>query len=181
MPALRNPSESLTMDILIHPPLSAFPVPFLIVALATELIRRIVPTLREDATSRVLVRVMIFTAAASVAAAFFSGYHASEHANKTFAVSDDVIALHHLYGRLLLFLMFPLVSIAALAPSAKHGKRVLENILLILLLTVVAIAITTGYLGGRLVFVHGAGVEKQIVTPSPNSVSSGIGARESEK
>lgn len=96
--------------------------------------------------------------AVSVILAFFSGYSASEYADQTFQVSDDLIGLHHTMGRLLLFMVLPSVALKILSSRAQFGRGAFRGFYLGVLIMCVGLVIYTGYLGGQLVFGYGAGV-----------------------
>ncbi len=105
------------------------------------------------------IKLSLFCALAAVVASFYTGYEASEEANKFFLVSDEVIVRHHNYGRLLLFLIIPTVGLYWIARHATHLKVLFNILFLALLMACSYLVIVTGKLGGELVFVHGAGVQ----------------------
>src|SRR5687767_13925614 len=102
----------------LHPPFSAFPVTLITIVFILEalnLIRR-----REIFGAAALVNLA--AAAIAVAAAFFSGYQASDLANQTFRVDDAVISRHHSFGRALLFLIVPCLALKIFSEHAAHGR-----------------------------------------------------------
>ena len=112
-------------------------------------------------------RNVIFTnllfAAGFTLLAFLSGYQAKEIASQTFQVSDDLILVHHYWGRALLFCVVPCLAFHFF--MQRSGNLVARYLYLLSLALITAIAIYAGYLGGELVFSHGAGVKVNITTP----------------
>ncbi|RIL05620.1 MAG: hypothetical protein DCC75_11520, partial [Proteobacteria bacterium] len=94
----------------------------------------------------------------AVAAAFISGYQGSELANQTFVISQDYIDQHHSWGRLLLFAIFPCVALKLCSEWATHNRSIFKAFYYSFLLICLGLALRTGFLGGELVFKHGAGV-----------------------
>jgi uncharacterized membrane protein len=153
--------------IALHPPFSSFPLALIVVAALLEISRCFVK--RDWIES--CISVCVALGAFFVACAFFSGYSASEHADATFAVPDEVIGLHHTFGRFLLFAMIPCVALRFISLTATHGKLGFSIAYRVILSLCVALVLYTGYLGGRLVFEYGAGVTAAIPrdrTPNQN-------------
>ena len=142
----------------LHPPLSAFPPALLVLAAGLEIARIFIKKDWIDPCISTCVALGAFF----VACAFFTGYSASEHANGTFQVPDDVIALHHNAGRFLLFAVVPCVALRFAAVFATHGKLGFSVSYRVFLALCVTLVVYTGYLGGKLVFEHGAGVTAPI-------------------
>lgn len=144
----------------LHPVLTAFPVSLLSIVCLSELLQ--VTGLVKN-LGRV-IQVNLFLAAVFIGLAFFSGYQASELADQSFKISDDVIRVHHGWGRLLLFMIIPCVTFNFLYPIAKYGKGLFRAFYLLLLAGCYGATIYTGFLGGDLVFRHGAGVKLEAVS-----------------
>ena len=138
----------------LHPPLAAFPLALLVVVGLLEIVQLIRPRINFG----LVIRVNLILAVVGTVAAFFSGYQASDLANQTFQVADDVIAEHHLWGRLLLFVIVPCATLQILATVAQHGRNWFRCAYYISLIAAIALVLRTGWLGGDLVFQHGAGV-----------------------
>lgn len=138
----------------LHPPLSSLPFAFILGCVLAEIACAARPSemLRSAATFNVLL------AAVSAILAFFTGYQASETANQTFVVPDAAISIHHAFGRALLFVVIPCAALRITALHATHGKRAFASLYYVALTASLALAIYTGYLGGKLVFEEGAGV-----------------------
>jgi uncharacterized membrane protein len=115
----------------------------------------------------VLLYLLAF-AILGVTAAFFSGYQANELANQTFKVDDAAISLHHSLGRWLLLLAIPLGGLGITAEIATQGKQVFRGLYLFCLFISAGLVLVTGYMGGELVFKHGAGVYA-VSAPQENS------------
>lgn len=141
-----------------HPPLSAFP--FALITLVALL--EIFNFRGTSATFRAAIRVNLFAAGVATIAAFLSGYGASEAANQSFTVADEVIARHHFFGRFLLFVIIPCVAVRLIADRAKHGTRLFVGAYYLLLVVSIGLVVYTGFLGGKLVFESGAGVSVDV-------------------
>jgi uncharacterized membrane protein len=137
-----------------HPPLASFPFALISVAAGLEFYS----FFRPSSGIRAAIRINLVLAAIFVGLAFLSGYSASDSANLTFIIGDDVISEHHNYGRLLLFLIFPCAALEWIAAKAKFNTGLFRLLYLLALVGCVGLVICTGYLGGKLVFEHGAGV-----------------------
>jgi uncharacterized membrane protein len=135
----------------LHPALASFPPVLILIAAALEIADR-------RGRFRTTIRLHLVLAVIFVTATFFTGYGASETANQTFVVADSVIATHHSVGRLLLFLIFPCAALEVVAHRAVHGRRLFFAAYALTLAACVLLVVYTGYLGGQLVFEHGAGV-----------------------
>ena len=138
----------------LHPPFASLPFAFILVVIAFELLSLFLkrPWMRHAAL------VVLAFAAIAVAAAFYTGYQASESANQTFVVADSEIADPQFYGRLLLFTIIPCAAVGFFSVIAKYSQSLFRAVYLFLLLVSLGLVVTTGYLGGKLVFEHGAGV-----------------------
>lgn len=138
----------------LHPPLSAMPLGLIVLAALLEAYC----LLRPSAMLAYAAGVNLVAAAIFSLAAFFSGYGAAESANRSFQISNEVISQHHSFGRLLLFAIIPCAALKVISTAASHGKATFRGIYLLFLAISVGLVLYTGYLGGRLVFIHGAGV-----------------------
>jgi uncharacterized membrane protein len=141
----------------IHPFLSSFPVALIITAFVLEVFSLF--------TASEKWRTVIFTnlifAAIFTLLAFVSGYQAKEIANQTFQVSEDLILFHHYWGRALLFCVIPCVAFHFF--MQRSPQAMIRYLYLLSLALITAIALYAGYLGGELVFSHGAGVKARIM------------------
>lgn len=134
-----------------HPFLSAFPVVLINLAFFAEIF---IIFSKDNSNWRWLSRLLILLSFLFTAAAFFSGYFAAESASQSFVVSPEVIAIHHNWGRALLFLLLPTLIFSYL----REDRLVFAWIFRILLVLAWSVTLYTGYLGGDLVFSKGAGV-----------------------
>ena len=139
----------------LHSPLTDLPFAFFSLALLLELLR----CYRESEKLRFAANLVLSAGVIGVLAAFFSGYQASELANQSFAVSDDVIAAHHVLGKWTLITALPCLALAWCADRATHGRGVFRGCYLLLLIASLTLIIATSQRGGALVFEHGAGVQ----------------------
>lgn len=142
----------------LHPPLTVFPPALISVVLLLELVFlfRPYPWIRR------VSEVNLALAGVGVVAAFFSGYQAITVAEKTFKIAPELIATHHQFGKLLLFAIIPTVTLGFLHSRATHGKSGFRAAYLFSLALSFALVVYACYLGGDLVFVHGAGVRAKI-------------------
>lgn len=138
----------------LHPPLSSFPIALVLTAAGLELLGLV---WRKDFL-RHAVSVNLVAAALGIVAAFLSGYGASDTAQKTFIISDDVIEAHHEVGVLLLIVVFPCVAMHFVRTIALRAKLLWHAAFYLLLAATVVLTVVAGYRGGKLVFEHGAGV-----------------------
>ena len=107
------------------------------------------------------ISVVLVLAAIAVVATFFSGYQASDVADQTFMIDDAVIGYHHVWGRALLFLVVPCAALQLISERASYNRSIFRGAYLVTLLICLGLAGYTGFLGGKLVFEHGAGVFAQ--------------------
>lgn len=141
------------MALNLHPPLTAFPLALIVLVVALE----IYSWFRGEDWRKPIEFVLVLTVVA-VAAAFFSGYQASDGADQTFLVPDEPISRHHTAGRFLLFLIVPCAALRFVATRARFNARGFTVAYGVVLAICLGLVIYTGYLGGELVFIHGAGV-----------------------
>lgn len=138
-----------------HPVLASFPLAFIVLGFLLELC----DLLRRDKIFGFVVRVMVVIATLGVAAAFYSGYFAIEGAEGgSFAVPNDEVAFHHNFGRILLFMVVPLLILNFAKDKAVTSRQVWNGLYYIFFATCALISIYVGYLGGELIFKHGVGV-----------------------
>ncbi len=131
----------------VHPALAHFPVALLPTAVAADLIGR----LTDNDSLMEMGRQLMPVAAASVAATGIAGFAAQE-AVKTSEVSHDILVTHRTLNIGLLALSVGLAAIRARSrrPSAGYLLAGLAG---------AALVTYSGYLGGRMVYAHGVGVD----------------------
>ena len=131
----------------VHPAIAHFPVALLPTAVAADLVGR----LTDDASLMDMGRQLMPLAAASVAAAGIAGFAAQE-AVRTSDVSHDILVTHRTLNIGLLALSVGLAAIRARSrrPSAGYLLAGLAG---------AALVTYSSYLGGRMVYAHGVGVE----------------------
>jgi uncharacterized membrane protein len=131
----------------VHPALAHFPVALLPTAVAADLVGRLTdnPSLME------MGRQLMPIAAASVAATGIAGFAAQE-AVKTSDISHDILVTHRTLNIGLLALSVGLAAIRSRSrrPSAGYLLAGLAG---------AALVTYSGYLGGRMVYAHGVGVD----------------------
>jgi uncharacterized membrane protein len=141
-----------------HPPLSSAPVVLFCLTALAECLRLVRPTAHFD----FLVRFCLCAAVVATGLAFLSGYQGNEFANATFTVDDRFIAAHHWWGRSLLFLSLFCLALEIVAVRAIYAQSIFMWLYRCVLLCCVGAGLYTGYLGGELVFEHGAAVRRSI-------------------
>ncbi len=142
------------MDLLLHPPLTSFPFALLLTATLLEAFQLLRPSLEV----RNAIRIILFFAGFFIIAAFLSGYQASELANKSFVIADELISKHHSVGRLAMIALLSTLVLHEVSIFAVNSKKVFWAGYYIFLILAVILVVYTGYLGGELVFRYGAGV-----------------------
>ena len=137
-----------------HPALSGAPAVLVFMVAASEVLAL---------ASNVPVnyrRVSYFSVACLVVVApftYFTGYFAAAEASQAFLVSQEVIAEHQSYAKLLMLSLVPLFLFSIIRPrETKLG--VLNILFFVFLLTTTLLVFITSNHGGDLVFEHGAGV-----------------------
>ena len=143
-----------------HPPLSSFPAVTLVLAVASELIAFFKRHNKLASNSyRVMAQRLIFIGCCFTCVTYLSGYFGEDQASQTFEVPTNIIATHQAWAKAILVSLIPLIIFTILRNmSAKLAVNVLYYFFLTLSL---GLTIYTSYLGGTLVFKHGAGVEVQ--------------------
>lgn len=141
-----------------HPPLTGFPLVLLVLLAVVEFFR--CGFGRKDLdrpADLLLIALAVFTPLT-----FFSGYFAASDAEQTFVVAPEAIETHRAFGRLLVIFLVPTLLTAVLSRTAlssgNPAASKLNGAYLLFLSATIAVAVYTGYLGGSLVFDHGAGV-----------------------
>jgi uncharacterized membrane protein len=131
----------------VHPALAHFPVALLPTAVAADLIGR----LTNNDSPMDMGRQLMPVAAASVAATGIAGF-AAQGAVKTSDASHDILVTHRTLNIGLLALSVGLAAIRSRnrQPSAGYLLAGLAG---------AALVTYSGYLGGRMVYAHGVGVE----------------------
>ena len=138
-----------------HPVLASFPLAFIVIGFALELLDEV--TKRE--TFVFVVRVLLTIAALGVIAAFFSGYFAIDAAQGgSFAIPEAAVAYHHNFGRVLMFAVVPLLLLNFAKDKAIANKQIWRGVYLVFFSICAALAVYVGHLGGELIFDHGVGV-----------------------
>lgn len=149
----------------IHPPLSSFPFVLLTVTILFEIATLLQNSGKIKAEIRLIVcaRYLLCAATIGTVITFLSGYWGEDFANQTFTVAEDLIKTHHNYGRLLLFCMVGCLAAKFAADFAKYHITLFRSVYWFLLVFCFSLSVYTGYLGGELVFEHGAGVAVQSI------------------
>ena len=143
-----------------HPPLAAFPAVLLTLVIGAEAASYLV--LRDEL--RRFARMVLCALALFAPATYISGYWGVDHANASYQVPTEAIARHQGSAKLFILLLVPLFIVALLQNLVVDGEgahrklTVIRGFYLVLLLMCGVCVFTTSYLGGALVFTHGAGV-----------------------
>ncbi len=143
-----------------HPPLAAFPAVLLTLTLGAEAASYVI--LRDEL--RRFAKSTLWTLVLFAPLTYISGYWGVDHANGSYKVPEQAIVQHQASAKLFLLTLVPLCIVALLqnlvveGDGAEKKLRVIRGFYLALLLLCGACGFTTSYLGGSLVFSHGAGV-----------------------
>lgn len=137
----------------LHPPLSAFPFALLTVVVLLE-IAKICGARHLDN----VIRINLVIAAIASLLAFFSGYYSGSCTNVTFKVDEGAITQHIAAGRVILIALFPCLACYFIAQMNPANPRLFRGLYLLFLFVAYGAVLVSGYLGGELVFRHGAGV-----------------------
>lgn len=146
--------KSLFLFYNVHPVFSSLPFAFFSLLIAVELISYF----SVAGSLRVAVDVLIPAIGIAVLLAFFSGYQGAEFVQTGSEALNEAVAVHHRSGKILLFFLFPFIGVFYAARYASQNQKAFRIIYLLLLVVCYALVIRSGFLGGDLVFSHGAGV-----------------------
>lgn len=152
------------MQINFHPPLSAFPVALIILVAILEMVAALMK--KKEVVFQAIhhaINVNLAFAGVFVTAAFFSGYQAMESAGILDTARQELVARHHNFGRILLFLIIGTCFLKVVALKARRNSRLFYLLYCIALSLSVTLVICSGFTGGSLVFEHGIGVKEQSV------------------
>lgn len=147
-----------------HPPLASFPFVLGIVLLVLELCARR-SGVRGGGSGAVYVLAL---AAIVTPLTYLSGYTGASFADQAFVVPPAAIGTHQAFGKFLLLVLFLVVALGFARPHAKEDAAgVIDGLYLGALLLFLGVAAWTSFLGGELVFRHGAGVSTDAIRPAP--------------
>ncbi len=138
----------------LHPPLVSFPFVLLFLILVSELSLLKWPS---DILSKVIWLILGVTVVISICA-YLSGHEASERVSQTFVVADEAVGEHFLWAKIFLYAAVVTFLLKSVAMVAKFHKSVWQALYLFVLMVSFVLVVYAGFLGGRLVFDHGAGV-----------------------
>ncbi len=158
----------------IHPVFASLPLPLVLAALFWELFCFIYVRQYQSQVnsfldfSRGMTLFLLAGASVGIILAFITGYIAQDFADQSFCVPNQAIALHFIWGRILLIGLVPLWG-AILLVSLETVKKVAHWVIFMGALSVLfATVLVTSNLGGKLVFNHGAGVNVEAVPKVSN-------------
>lgn len=144
-----------------HPPLSGMPLTFALLAVAAELMAL-------KSSLRLKADVIRFAALSgcvlSTAAAFLSGYQASNGLPDLSPEVESALGSHHASGRMLLIDAVLVCTFAWIRSIATHGKGIFAALYYVTLAIFVVLVLYVGSLGGSLVFDYGVGVTRSADT-----------------
>ena len=135
-----------------HPPLAGFPFVILVLIASIEALNAVKPAVISKEVANVLLVLLCIISPLT----YYAGYWGAEQASQTFTVSEDVIANHQLFAKMYLISLVPTMTFGQLK-SRGNSKIILVFYYLSLLLTLTLVSYAS-FLGGDLVFSHGAGV-----------------------
>ncbi len=137
-----------------HPPLTAFPAVLLLAAVIGEFLAVLTKARSwRDFSARALLLSLVFSPLT-----FFSGYWGAENASQTFTINEELIANHEGYAKLFMLALFVTALLAMVSRRATLNVALFRGIYLTMLCVSTGLAVYVGFLGGSLVFLHGAGV-----------------------
>ena len=138
-----------------HPALSGFPPVLLTLLIVSELWSMYSKRQMHSVQSFLLIVL-----AGTLPLTYFSGWWAADGASASFEVPDDAVAMHQLAAKAFsLSLFLPLLAFYLERSALDDARRRhLQRLFRAGLLLSFCAAAATGYLGGRLVFEHGAGI-----------------------
>lgn len=142
----------------LHPPLSAFPFALLTVVVLLE-IGRMLGLIKNGEG---VVRVNLLIASLASIATFFSGYYSGSQSSVTFKVDESALTSHIAAGRIVLLSLFPCLACYFITQMNPVNPKPFRVLYLLFLFVAYSAVLVSGYLGGELVFQHGAGVRAVI-------------------
>lgn len=138
-----------------HPPLSSFPFVLVCVLAVSEL--ALIIKKNNHTSAKVTLFTIIFLAVITPLT-YYSGFWGLDYAEQSFQIPSHLIETHQSYARLFLILLIPLCLIYALRKSNFESKILTFLYRAFLLISLLHISYVS-FLGGELVFSHGAGVK----------------------
>lgn len=138
-----------------HPPLSSFPF----VILSLLLLIEVYSLFAKNKSSIRPVSIFLVTILAIISPlTYYSGFWGLEFAEQSFTIPDAKIDQHQMYARLYLITLVPTSLFYSLKTSNENSKILCYLYRLSLLLSLALVGYVS-FLGGSLVFNHGAGVK----------------------
>ena len=145
----------------LHPATATLPFSVFILALGLEVWQRFHP----NKDYSLLVSILLWSAFGGITLAFLTGYYAADTSNQSFEVPESDIIFHHRISRVTLILIGLSVGLNFIYTRAKTKSNLLNYAYVSLLWVTLGLLLFTGYLGGELVFRHGAGVRTSTSSP----------------
>jgi len=142
----------------LHPPLSGLPLAAALALVVCEVIA-VIPVTRSRGNLYRPGFVLCVVLAACLS--FLSGYQASSQLRALSTEVEGELAKHHSLGRLYLLSALTLGAFHLVRGRARHGRAVLGVLYYLALVSVVALTLWVGSLGGKLVFERGVGVSTE--------------------
>lgn len=145
----------------VHPPLTGFPISISFLICVAEIGKH----LCKKKEFNIVCNFLTLTALVIFPLTYYSGYVGAEYIDPS--IDKKLIASHQALGKFFLFTCIPYCILRSALAFEKfllgmvtdYVKELLETSLTCLSLAILALAIYTSYLGGELVFKHGAGVK----------------------
>lgn len=138
-----------------HPAISSFPSALLLMALGCE----VVSLIQHKKFFSQMSAVLLVLCLPITIVTFITGYNAADTASVTFVVPQNAISAHFEVARNLIFLLIPTVALKFVYERATHNKSFFFALYFLTLTLSVLFVVYASYLGGELVFSHGAGVK----------------------
>ena len=144
-----------------HPPLTGAPPTLLAISTIAEVLSHVLPDNKAEHCRRVSTYLSILAAVISPIT-YYTGYWGAEYANQSFKVSEDLVANHQAWAKLLLLTLPAMLLFLYLSRSQQ--KLAFRLLYLGSLTLATSLVLYTSLLGGQLVFSHGAGVNAPALT-----------------
>lgn len=139
----------------VHPVISSFPLAFLLLAAALEILQ-----IFSTKNLRTSISLVLTAAAASLIATFLTGYQAISLAGELPKEIEAIAGAHHTMGRLSLIFGITTLMFCWVSQKAKYNRKVFTSLYYLSLIVAVTCCVVSSSRGGALVFDYGVGVTK---------------------
>lgn len=156
-----------------HPPFTGFPITICLLICIAEITKHLFKKNEMNTVCNYLTVMGLILFPIT----YYSGYWGAEYVEKNF--DPKLIASHQALAKFFLFTCIPYCLLRSMLAFEKYllgmisdyAKEMIGTSLTCLSLAILALVMYTSYLGGNLVFQHGAGVNKAILSGTPAPVA----------